>query len=142
MSYLWNEYWYCKYNNSVKSKTLDLYFKLFLIVQFNELQAFDKTWIVFLWKLFYCQFYNYFKFKYSSASKKFADFTYSLLSTTSTSTTTAMFLSLTLMLRISNFTLRDWFLQRQFHKILLKFLTNHTLRKSNSYSAVMFLIRT
>ena len=105
--YLWwvicgmDEYWYCKYNNSVKSKTLDLYFKIFLIVQFNELQAFDKTWIVFLWKLFYCQFYNYFKFKYSSASKKFADFTYSLLSTTSTSTTTAMFLSLPLMLRIS-----------------------------------------
>ena len=51
--YIWwvipgmDEYWYCKYNNFVNSETLDLYFRKSLIVQFNELRVFEKTWISF-----------------------------------------------------------------------------------------------
>ena len=137
-----DEYWYCKYNNFVNSETLDICFRKLMIVQFNELRVFDKTWIVFYWKLFYCKFYNYFKFEYSSASLKFADFTHSLLSTVSPSTTTGMFLSLPLMLKMFNLTLRDWFLQWHFHKILLKSFTSEILHKYNCYSVVIFLIRT
>ena len=35
-----DEYWYCKYNSSVNSETLDLYFRRCLIVQFKWIKSF------------------------------------------------------------------------------------------------------